>query len=65
MAGKVPTAQNLDEISKFFVLIFVIRLFVAFDKQYFVDIKIALPIEILGCISNIAYWFTFDARYIG
>ena len=63
--GQASEAQNLNEISKSFVLNLVSPLFVAFGKQHFVDLKIALPIKIVDCISNIAYWFNFDTRYNG
>ena len=63
--GQAPEAQNLNEISKSFVLNLVSPLFVAFGKQHFVDLKIALPIKIVDCISNIAYWFNFDTCYNG
>ena len=46
-------ARNRDEIPKNFEPNLVFPLFLLYDKQHFVDMEIALPIEIAGCISYI------------
>jgi hypothetical protein len=59
--------SSLDEISKVLSVIninLIFILFVVFDKQHFVDMKNALPTNIVESISNIANRFTFDVCHV-